>query len=53
MSEKQNLEIVRNVYAAFGRGDLAGILAQLDPHVSLAYARSRGRVDRRIAPRRC
>jgi len=34
MSEKQNLEIVRNVYAAFGRGDLGGILAQLDPHVS-------------------
>jgi uncharacterized protein len=34
MSEQQNLEIVHNVYAAFGRGDLAAILAQLDPEVS-------------------
>ena len=34
MSEQQNLDAVRNVYAAFGRGDLAGILAVLDPQVS-------------------
>ena len=34
MSEQQNLEIVRSVYAAFGRGDLEGILALLDPQVS-------------------
>ena len=34
MSEQQNLEVVRNIYAAFGRGDLAGILALLDPQVS-------------------
>jgi ketosteroid isomerase-like protein len=34
MSEQQNLEVVRRVYAAFGRGDLEGILALLDPQVS-------------------
>src|SRR5688500_197104 len=34
MSEQQNLEIIRSVYAAFGRGDLEGILALLDPQVS-------------------
>ena len=34
MSEPQNLDIVRNVYAAFGRGDLDGVLALLDPQVS-------------------
>ena len=33
MSE-QNLEVVRRLYAAFGRGDLEGILASLDPQVS-------------------
>jgi ketosteroid isomerase-like protein len=34
MSEQQNLEAVRGVYAAFGRADLEGILASLDPQVS-------------------
>lgn len=34
MSEQQNLEIVRSVYDAFGRGDLEGVLARLDPQVS-------------------
>ena len=34
MSEQQNLDIVRNVYAAFGRGDVDGVLAPLDPDVS-------------------
>jgi uncharacterized protein len=34
MSEPENLEVIRNVYAAFGRGDLEGILARLDPQVS-------------------
>ena len=34
MSEQENLEVVRNVYAAFGRADLAGILDRLDPQVS-------------------
>src|SRR5262245_64188390 len=34
MSEQENLEIVRNTYVAFGRGDLEGILALLDPQVS-------------------
>jgi len=34
MSSEHNLEVVRNVYAAFGRGDLEGILATLDPQVS-------------------
>jgi ketosteroid isomerase-like protein len=34
MGEQQNLDVVRDVYAAFGRGDLEAILARLDPHVS-------------------
>jgi uncharacterized protein len=34
MSEQQNLEVVHSVYAAFGRGDLEGLLAQLDPNVT-------------------
>ena len=34
MSEQQNLDVVRGLYAAFGRGDLDGFLAPLDPRVS-------------------
>jgi len=34
MSEHQNLDVVRRMYAAFGRGDLEGILASLDPQVT-------------------
>ena len=34
MSSEHNLEVVRTVYAAFGRGDLDGILAALDPQVT-------------------
>lgn len=34
MGEQQNLDVVRGMYAAFGRGDLEGILAALDPQVS-------------------
>jgi uncharacterized protein len=34
MSEQQNLDVVRSIYAAFGRGDLEAILAPLDPQVS-------------------
>jgi ketosteroid isomerase-like protein len=34
MSEQQNADTVRTLYAAFGRGDLEGILEALDPHVS-------------------
>ena len=34
MSEAQNLDVVRSVYAAFGRGDLDGLLALMDPQVS-------------------
>jgi len=34
MSEQENLEVVRNLYAAFGQGNLEGILARLDPQVS-------------------
>jgi ketosteroid isomerase-like protein len=34
MSEQENLEVVRNLYAAFGRADLEGILSLLDPDVS-------------------
>ena len=34
MSEQQNVGLVQQVYAAFGRGDLDGLLAMLDPQVS-------------------
>lgn len=34
MGEQQNLDTVRGMYAAFGRGDLEAILAVLDPQVS-------------------
>jgi ketosteroid isomerase-like protein len=34
MSEQQNLDVVRSIYSAFGRGDVEGVLAQLDPEVS-------------------
>jgi ketosteroid isomerase-like protein len=34
VSEQQNLDVVRSVYAAFGRGDFEAILAALDPQVS-------------------
>ena len=34
MSEHQHLDVVRSMYAAFGRGDLEGIVAALDPQVS-------------------
>ena len=34
MSEQQNLDVVRSLYTAFGRGDLQGIVAALDPQVS-------------------
>jgi ketosteroid isomerase-like protein len=34
MSEQQNLDVVRSVYAAFASGDLDAILAALDPDVS-------------------
>jgi uncharacterized protein len=33
MSEQQNVDVIRSLYAAFGRGDLEGILAPLDPQV--------------------
>jgi ketosteroid isomerase-like protein len=34
MSEQQNLATIRDMYDAFGRGDLDGVLAALDPEVS-------------------
>jgi len=34
MSEQQNIAVVQQVYGAFGRGDLDGILALLDPEVA-------------------
>lgn len=34
MSEQQNVDVVRQAYGAFGRGDLDGILALLDPQVA-------------------
>lgn len=34
MSEPQNLDVVRRVYEAFGRGDLEEIVAPLDPDVT-------------------
>ena len=33
MSEQQNTAVVREAYAAFGRGDIASILSQLDDRV--------------------
>ena len=33
MSELENLEVVRNLYAGFARGDLEAIVAVLDPEV--------------------
>ena len=33
MSQQQNVETIRGLYAAFGRGDLEGILAALDAQV--------------------
>jgi ketosteroid isomerase-like protein len=33
MSEQENVDVVRAGYQAFGRGDIAGLLAQLDPDV--------------------
>src|SRR5262245_40272928 len=34
MTDQQNLDVVRSVYAAFGRGDLEAVLAPLDSQVS-------------------
>ena len=34
MSEQQNLDVVRGLYAAFGSGDIEAMLAALDPQVS-------------------
>lgn len=34
MSEQQNIDVVRQAYAAFGRGDLEGMINLLDPQVS-------------------
>ena len=34
MSELENLEVVRNLYAGFARGDVEAIVAVLDPDVS-------------------
>jgi ketosteroid isomerase-like protein len=34
MSEQHNLDVIRSLYAAFGRGDLEAIAAVLDPQVS-------------------
>ena len=31
MSEQRNVQVVQEAYAAFGRGDVEGILATLDP----------------------
>lgn len=33
MSEAVNLETIRSAYAAFGRGDIQGLLALIDPQV--------------------
>jgi ketosteroid isomerase-like protein len=34
MNEQQNVDVVRKGYEAFGRGDIPGLLAQLDENVS-------------------
>jgi ketosteroid isomerase-like protein len=33
MSEQQNIDVVKQGYEAFGRGDIGGLLALLDPDV--------------------
>ena len=33
MSEQQNLDVVQQIYAAFGRGDIEGIIDLMDPQV--------------------
>lgn len=33
MNETQNVEVVKNAYAAFQRGDIAAVLASLDPGI--------------------
>jgi len=34
VTEQQNLDVVQQIYAAFGRGDMDGIINLLDPQVS-------------------
>ena len=34
MHEQQNIDVVKKGYEAFGRGDIPGLLAQLDANVS-------------------
>src|SRR5688572_20380423 len=34
MQDQQNLDVVNQIYAAFGRGDMPALVALLDPHVT-------------------
>jgi hypothetical protein len=38
MGEKTNLEIIREAYDAFGRGDIAAVLSMQAPNVELEHA---------------
>ncbi len=38
MSENTNLDIIKEAYAAFGRGDIAAVLSVQAPNVELEYA---------------
>jgi ketosteroid isomerase-like protein len=38
MSENTNLDIIKEAYAAFGRGDIAAVLRVQAPNVELEYA---------------
>lgn len=40
MSEQANLEIMKEAYAAFGRGDIAAVLSVEDPNTELEIAGS-------------
>lgn len=35
--DRSNLEVVQELYAAFGRGDMPAMLALLDPNVQWDY----------------
>lgn len=40
MSEQDNVEVVRNLYAAFGKGDVPAILAALTPETRMHHSGS-------------
>ena len=37
MSEQANVQVVQEIYQAFGRGDVAGVLSRLSPNATLEF----------------